>query len=181
MYSTLISAADLHRCLHSCVVVDCRFDLAKPNVGGEAYAAGHIPGAIYAHLDTDLSSPITPQSGRHPLPAIDQLAMRLAEWGIGNRSRVVAYDADSGMYASRLWWLLRWLGHRSVAVLDGGYRAWVAADFPTDTRVIARDKQSAAIAGTDGMVNTAIRAAQLNLHHAVFFIGGKQLKTQHIL
>jgi len=131
MYSTLISAADLRTHLASFVVVDCRFDLAKPDAGEAAYAANHIPGAVYAHLDRDLSSPITPTTGRHPLPDTPVLAAKLGRWGIDNHTQVVAYDADSGMFAARLWWLLRWLGHERVAVLDGGFKAWQQAGLPT--------------------------------------------------
>jgi thiosulfate/3-mercaptopyruvate sulfurtransferase len=107
-------------------VVDCRFDLAKPAWGGAEYWRGHIPGAIYAHLDRDLSAPITATSGRHPLPDPQVLARRFADWGIGHGMQVVAYDQGNGMVAARLWWLLRWLGLASVAVLDGGYAAWTA-------------------------------------------------------
>jgi thiosulfate/3-mercaptopyruvate sulfurtransferase len=106
--------------------VDCRFDLAKPDAGAAAYAAGHIPNALYAHLDRDLSSPITASSGRHPLPSPAAFAATVASWGVTAQTQVVAYDADTGVYAARLWWLLRWVGHRRVAVLDGGLRAWCA-------------------------------------------------------
>jgi thiosulfate/3-mercaptopyruvate sulfurtransferase len=105
-------------------VFDCRFDLGKPELGGAQYWQGHVPGAIYAHLDRDLSAPVTPSSGRHPLPDPAMLAARCAGWGITARTQVVAYDQGNGMYASRLWWLLRWLGHERVAVLNGGLAEW---------------------------------------------------------
>jgi thiosulfate/3-mercaptopyruvate sulfurtransferase len=117
------------------LVVDCRFDLANPAAGERAYAEGHLPGAIYAHLDRDLSSPITPQSGRHPLPSPESFGATLSSWGLRRQTQVVAYDADNGMYASRLWWLLRWAGHDAVAVLDGGFKAWVAAGGAISTEV----------------------------------------------
>jgi thiosulfate/3-mercaptopyruvate sulfurtransferase len=128
-YSTLISTQELAGNLHrsDVAVLDCRFDLMNTEAGAREYAAGHIPGALYAHLDRDLSGPTSAVTGRHPLPPRDRLARRLGEWGIGNAMQVVAYDADNGMYAARLWWLLRWLGHEPVAVLDGGLKAWLAA------------------------------------------------------
>jgi thiosulfate/3-mercaptopyruvate sulfurtransferase len=108
-------------------VIDCRFDLMNPEGGRRAYLAGHVPGARYADLNKDLSAPIGPDSGRHPLPAPQDLAATLDRLGIGNATQVIAYDDTGGSFAARLWWLLRWLGHRSVAVLDGGLRAWTAA------------------------------------------------------
>jgi thiosulfate/3-mercaptopyruvate sulfurtransferase len=111
-------------------VVDCRFDLGAPAAGEAAYAAGHVPGAVYAHLDRDLSAPRTERSGRHPLPEPDALAATFGRLGMDARVQVVAYDESGGVYAARLWWLLRWLGHERVAVLDGGLAAWRAAGQP---------------------------------------------------
>ena len=124
-FRTLISAAELapHLADPDWLVVDCRFELGKPDTGERAYAAGHIPHAIYAHLDRDLAAPVTPQTGRHPLPQPEKLAATLASWGMTPATQVVAYDADNAAYASRLWWLLRWVGHEAVAVLDGGFKA----------------------------------------------------------
>jgi len=143
MRTTLISAGDLapHLADSHWLIVDCRFDLAQPAAGEAAYGAGHIPGAIYAHLDRDLSSPITPTTGRHPLPDPERFAQTLSRWGVGPDTQVIAYDADNGMYASRLWWLLRWVGHRAVAVLDGGFKAWTAAGLPTSTEIPARPEK----------------------------------------
>ena len=112
------------------VVFDCRFDLTDPAAGERAYHGAHIPGARYAHLDRDLSSPVTAVSGRHPLPPPAALAAKLAAWGLGAGCRAVVYDEVSGPFAARLWWLLRWLGHGEAAVLDGGWRAWRAAGLP---------------------------------------------------
>lgn len=135
MPTTLISAAELATHLEDpkWVIVDCRFDLARPASGREGYAAGHIPGARYAHLDEDLSSKITPQSGRHPLPDANALATTLGAWGIDNNTQVVAYDGGNGAYAARLWWLMRWLGAERIAVLDGGFKAWTDAGLPVTT------------------------------------------------
>lgn len=125
-YATLISAHDLAQHLEDpdWRIVDCRHDLANTGFGRAAYAVGHLPGACFAHLDDDLSSPPDGSNGRHPLPDPLLLAARLSAWGIGNDTQVVAYDDAGGMYAARLWWLMRWLGHKRVAVLDGGYQAW---------------------------------------------------------
>jgi thiosulfate/3-mercaptopyruvate sulfurtransferase len=113
------------------VVVDCRFSLADPRAGHRAYLAGHIPGARFADLDEDLSGTVTQVSGRHPLPAPEALAARLGDWGIDDRVQVVAYDHGPSAFAARLWWLLGWLGHTRVAVLDGGLAAWEAAGQPS--------------------------------------------------
>jgi len=142
-FDTLIQPHELARHLEDerWVLLDCRFDLANPSAGEAAFAAGHIPGAQYAHLDRDLSSPITSTSGRHPLPPAAQLAARLADWGVGNDSQVVAYDAANSAHASRAWWLLRWLGHMDVAVLDGGLAAWKKAGLPVQTEVRTRARR----------------------------------------
>lgn len=132
IHRTLIDTATLaaHLTDPTVVVIDCRFDLANPEAGGLAYADAHIPGAAYAHLDRDLSGPKTGRNGRHPLPEPSMLAATLGRLGIDAATQVVAYDQDTGMYASRLWWLLRWMGHEAVAVLDGGFAAWTADGRP---------------------------------------------------
>ena len=121
-------------------VIDCRFDLARPQWGREAYASGRIPHALYAHLDHDLSGKVSASTGRHPLPPVDEFAARLGQWGIDGQVQVVAYDQGSGAYAARLWWLLRWLGHTKVAVLDGGFAAWQEEKLPLDTTPIAESR-----------------------------------------
>ena len=135
MYRTLITAEHLRENLQApnWAIVDCRSDLADPAAGERAYAAGHVPGAVYAHLDRDLSSPITPASGRHPLPEPTALARTLGRLGIDANVQVVVYDQDSGAFAARLWWLLRWLGHEGVAVLDGGWAEWLRRGYETST------------------------------------------------
>ncbi len=132
-HTTLISAAELaqHALEPDWVVLDCRHDLALPDAGRLAFEAGHIPGAQFAHLDRDLSGSKTDAQGvfrgRHPLPERAAFIETLRRWGISQRSQVVAYDAQGGMFAARLWWLLRWVGHEAVAVLDGGIDAWTAS------------------------------------------------------
>ncbi len=131
------------------VVVDCRFNLMQLQLGREEYLAGHIPGAFYAHLDADLASPVTPGSGRHPLPDRDAFARLAGSWGVGPDTQVVVYDQGAGAIAARLWWLLRWIGHDRTALLEGGYAAWLAAGGATDTEVPARIGQ-APPAGSQG-------------------------------
>ena len=127
-YTTLIAADELAHHLHDARwrVFDCSFDLVHPHAGELAYREAHIPGAIYTHLERDLSGPLTGRNGRHPLPDPAHFAARLAEWGVGSDTQVVAYDDAGGTYAVRLWWMLRWLGHDAVAVLDGGLNSWEA-------------------------------------------------------
>jgi thiosulfate/3-mercaptopyruvate sulfurtransferase len=117
------------------VVIDCRFDLGDTTLGRLQYESGHLPGARYADLDRHLSSPITPGSGRHPLPDPQDFARSLGRWGVSPVSQIVAYDASGGAFAARLWWLARWIGHTRVAVLDGGLAAWVDAGGAVTTAV----------------------------------------------
>ena len=112
------------------VVVDCRSDLADPHAGRRAYEAAHIPGAIFLDLDEDLAGPIAKGTGRHPLPDPDIVAARIGSVGIDESKRVLVYDAGPGALAARAWWILRWLGHDTVRLLDGGFRAWQSLGFP---------------------------------------------------
>ena len=109
------------------LILDCSFDLADTGAGERAYAAGHLPGAAYAHLDRDLAGAKTGRNGRHPLPSRDDWAATLARLGVTPAREVVVYDAQGGMYAARAWWMLRWAGHAAASVLDGGLQAWKAA------------------------------------------------------
>lgn len=120
------------------VVVDCRWVLASPAAGREAYLEGHLPGAIYMSLDDDLSDMTVPDAGRHPLPSRDDFAARLGRLGVSNGDTVVAYDDAGGAIASRLWWMLRWVGHDDVAVLDGGIQAWIAAGRALEAGTVRR-------------------------------------------
>jgi thiosulfate/3-mercaptopyruvate sulfurtransferase len=108
------------------VVLDCRFDLSAPSAGRQAYLTAHIPGARHADLDETLAAPVSAASGRHPLPSPETMAERFTALGIGHDSQVIVYDAANGSFAARAWWLLRWLGAPRVAVLDGGFKAWLA-------------------------------------------------------
>jgi len=134
-YTTLISCQELipHIGSSSWAIVDCRFDLLDPAKGEQEYLEAHIPGAVYAHLDKDLSAPPTGTNGRHPLPTVEELSTVFSQWGIEKDVQVVAYDASGGPFASRLWWCLRYLGHDAVAVLDGGFPSWNQAELPTSS------------------------------------------------
>jgi thiosulfate/3-mercaptopyruvate sulfurtransferase len=165
-HTTLISAANLAERLAaapgSVLVFDCRFDLAAPEAGEAAYAAGHVPGALYLHLDRDLSGATTGTNGRHPLPDRADLVAKLAGVGLNEGQQVVAYDAQGGLYAARLWWLLRWLGHDSVALLDGGLQAWEAAGKPLETEAKPRSPGNFK-AGAPLAVTVDVQAVERNL------------------
>lgn len=135
--STLVSAMELAGSLGDPAlrILDCRFTLADPPAGEAGWRDGHIPGALYAHLDRDLSGPRAPNAGRHPWPQAEAFAAWLGRVGVTPATRVVAYDAGDGAYAARLWWLLRSFGHARVAVLDGGLAAWASAGLPLEAAV----------------------------------------------
>ncbi len=139
MYKTLVSAADLlaHLGDPGWRALDCRFSLQAPDAGAAAFAAAHIPGAHHLDLDRDLSGPRSAGSGRHPLPAPAGLAARLGALGLRHADQLVLYDDSAGLFAARGWWLLRALGYRSVAVLDGGLAAWREAGGPLTAEVSA--------------------------------------------
>ena len=129
-YQTLISASDLRALIDSgkpVVILDCGFDLSDLSAGERAHATGHLPGAHYAHLDRDLAGAKSGRNGRHPLPERDSLAQTAGRWGVAPGVQVVCYDNEGSPFAARAWWLLRWMGHGAVAVLDGGRAAWVGA------------------------------------------------------
>jgi thiosulfate/3-mercaptopyruvate sulfurtransferase len=139
-HTTLVSAGELAARLANpdWLVADCRFDLSDRNAGARAWQAGHIPGAIHADLERDLSAPVTPKTGRHPLPPIDAFVATLSRWGVTGGTQVIAYDAGNSAYAARLWWMLRYLGHDFVAVLDGGYAAWLEEGHAISNGSVAR-------------------------------------------
>lgn len=132
-FSDVVSSAELAPRLGTAqlCLVDCRASLQDPFAGRAAYEQSHLPGATFADLLEDLSGPIVPgRTGRHPLPAVDTFVDKLRGWGLNRTSQVVAYDDAGGAFAARLWWMLRWVGHDAVAVLDGGYSAWLAEQRP---------------------------------------------------
>ena len=131
-FTTLISAGELAARIDDVMLFDCSFDLGDTEAGRAHFAEGHIPGAVYLHVDEDLSARPDGHNGRHPLPDRAAFAARLAEAGLRQGQQVVAYDASGGPYAARLWWMLNWLGHEAVAVLDGGIQAWTDAGLPLE-------------------------------------------------
>lgn len=135
MHTTIIQADTLKQTLPNAdwLILDCRFLLADTSYGEKAYHQGHIPNAFYLHLDHDLSSPITPTTGRHPLPDVAQLTAKLQGLGLNAHTQVVVYDDSNGTMAGRAWWLLRWMGHNAVALLDGGYPAWLQQNGDVQT------------------------------------------------
>ena len=151
MHQTLISAADLAAHIDDAnwVVIDCRHDLMNLAAGRDGYAAGHLPGAVFADIETVLSGARVGSDGvfrgRHPLPEKEALLDALRGFGVNDATQVVAYDAHGGMFAARLWWLLRWLGHEAVAVLDGGMAAWEAAGQSLSTEAPVKPRGSLSV------------------------------------
>ncbi|MFQ5660668.1 MAG: sulfurtransferase [Gammaproteobacteria bacterium] len=131
MYTSLIQANELHQSINdpAWVIVDCRYDLADKSAGYRAYLEAHIPNAVYADLHDDLSGPAVTDHGRHPLPTPARLEQLFSYMGITKQTQVAVYDASLGSIAARLWWLLRYVGHEAVAVLDGGWQLWREAGF----------------------------------------------------
>lgn len=168
---TLIRAEELAPLLGDArlCIFDCRFDLARPAYGRTAYLDEHLPGAIYADLNTDLAGPVTARSGRHPLPSPAAFEARLRAWGLNADSRVVAYDDSNGAYAARLWWMLRWVGHDDVAVLDGGMRRWLQLGLPLTEdvpapapgRFVARPRSAMAVTASAVLAAAADPAARI--------------------
>jgi thiosulfate/3-mercaptopyruvate sulfurtransferase len=154
MLTTLIEPAELaaHLGAPDWAIIDCRFDLADPSWGERVYRAGHIRGALYAHLDQDLSGPRSAHTGRHPLPEPAALSALFSRLGIDRAVQVVAYDQGAGAFAARLWWLLRWLGHPGVAVLDGGLAAWQRAGLALESAVQGRAARRFSGAPAAGML-----------------------------
>ena len=131
-YDTIISAQDLNSIISddNVRVFDCRFSLKDPQGGLKSYQSGHLPNAQFADMDTQLSSAMTETSGRHPLPDVDVFIEQLCAWGVSNDTQVIAYDDMKGAFAARLWWMMRWVGHNKVAVLNGGMEKWTEQGFP---------------------------------------------------
>lgn len=139
MFATLISTTDLSAfATNAWTIVDCRFDLQDEAWGRDQYRAAHIPSAVYAHLGHDLSGPLTGRNGRHPWPSPSAMAATFGGMGIGPDTQVVVYDQDVGIFAARLWWMLRSVGHDAVAVLDGGWGKWLREGRPTKSGMESR-------------------------------------------
>jgi len=145
LFQTLISTGELalHLADPDWAIVDCRFTLDNVERGRRDYLQSHVPGAVYAHLNEDLAGQVNPGvTGRHPLPPLDVFISKLTSWGIGAGVQVVAYDDRGGAYAARLWWMLRWLGHDAVALLDGGWTKWEQEERPLKSGTDPRPPRS---------------------------------------
>ena len=167
VFSTLIETAELAEHLNdpALVIVDVRHDLGKPERFGEdAYAKAHVPGAVFAHVDRDLSAPPTGSNGRHPLPTPEAAAAVFGRLGIDETRQVVAYDQDNGMCAARLWWMLHWLGHDRVAVLDGGFAKWLREGRPVSAERHAAEPRKFVPGRVRATVNATGIAASLPRH-----------------
>jgi len=143
----LYTAHELHAIMHDgdCVIADCRHELARPDIGHDYYLEGHIPGAVYAHLEEDLSSAVTATSGRHPLPGPEAFAAFLARSGWAPGKLLLAYDDAGGAIASRLWWLMKYFGHDCGALLNGGIQAWRDAGFELENGAVTANRVPAAV------------------------------------
>ncbi|MEM7467391.1 MAG: rhodanese-like domain-containing protein, partial [Pseudomonadota bacterium] len=140
------------------LIIDTRFDLGAPEAGRNAYLEGHIPGAVYAHLDKDLSGNSQTDCGRHPMPAPEVIQTRFAALGVSDASRVVIYDDSGGMIAARAWWMLRYIGHKQVFLLDGGWAAWLAGGYK---QASGEESQSA------GSLGLTVNESRLVVHSAL--------------
>ncbi len=168
-WRTLIRVDELARRLDDCVVVDCRHDLTNPAYGPEVWAEAHLPGAFFLHQDFDLAGERTGTNGRHPLPDRQTLRRKLESIGLADGVQLVAYDENGGMYASRLWWLARWLGHVEAAVLDGGLPAWRAAG-----QALANAPPVARARGT--LTLQPSRTAQVDAAQVLAQLGGERMR-----
>ena len=166
-YTTIVSIAELSNHLDdpSWMVVDARFSLADPALGRKNYLAAHIPGAIYAHLDNDLSAKVIPgKTGRHPLPEAEQAGQVFSRWGIPENGQVVVYDDMGGALAAvRVWWMLRWLGYHPVAILDGGWQHWQKKNLPVQSGVETRSERHFQAQPRDGWVISTEQVASIRL------------------
>ena len=170
MFSTVVSTEQLAQQVNdpAWIVIDCRFTLTNTEAGRAAYARGHLPGARYAHLDQDLAGPKNGSNGRHPLPDAQAFAQKLGAWGIDAKTQVVVYDDSFGAIAVRLWWMLRWMGHDAVALLDGGLPKWqreqrpLTADLPQVTpKVFTAQVRHDMVVDTDAVLTATSTHAAL--------------------
>ena len=172
-HKTFVSGSTLNAHLGQWVVIDCRFDLTDQDWGFDQYLVSHVPTATYASLSRDLSGPVTGSNGRHPLPAVDLLAATLGRLGIDGSTQVVLYDQDLGAYASRFWWMLRYVGHESAAVLDGGWARWVAEGRPVRSGEEKRVPVTFVPSVRPGMLATLDEVAELSRSRAGLLVDAR--------
>jgi thiosulfate/3-mercaptopyruvate sulfurtransferase len=163
---------------HDVRVVDCRFSLAQPNKGHEDYLTSHLPGATFFDLEKDLSKPASVHGGRHPLPDVAGFVEKLASAGIDEHTTIVAYDHGEGAFASRFWWMLRYLGHEKVFILDGGFKEWTEANYLVTTEIPQLKKSNFSIHLQDKMIADIgdVKEAFLNHQDSVIFIDSREEK-----
>ncbi len=182
-YTTIISVKDLanHLGEGNWVVVDARFKLAEPEQGQLDYAISHIAGAVYAHLDRDLSGPVTKGvTGRHPLPSVEQMNKVFSQLGIDSQVQVVSYDdAGGALAAARVWWLLRWLGHEAVAVLDGGWQEWLKLGLPVSTGIESRQPRQFISHPKDEMIVSSEEIDQIRLDASFRVLDARSADRYH--
>ena len=161
---TLASTTELaaHLADPDWVIIDCRHDLADPLAGRAEYRRSHIPGARYLDAAEDLAAPLSGKNGRHPLPTVEAFSQSLARAGIETGRQVIAYDAQAGVFAARLWWMLRWIGHDAVAVLDGGWNKWIAEGRPVSAEIPAPSQASFAPSPRSTAVDCSFVLASLD-------------------
>jgi len=171
MFTTLIAADTLCASLDNekLLIFDCRFDLGDADKGESDYAISHIPNSVYAHMDRNLSSRIKPESGRHPMPGTQSLVGWLASCGLQEDMQVVVYDDAGGAMAARLWWLLKCLGHEAVALLDGGWQAWLSQGYAVNAE-IPQAETSVFHADLNAHCEVTTEAVLRNLRHPHFVL-----------
>jgi thiosulfate/3-mercaptopyruvate sulfurtransferase len=183
MHTTLLSPSELvpHLDDPTWLALDCRFTLADPQKSEGDYLQAHIPGAVYAHLERDLSGPIIPgKTGRHPLPTPEQAAKSFARLGVGDETQVVVYDDAGGALAAvRAWWMLRWLGHQAVAVLDGGWKTWLAEGRPPQAGRITRPPAAFTAQVRQGLFKTSAEVDALRLDPAYRLVDVRAAERYH--
>jgi thiosulfate/3-mercaptopyruvate sulfurtransferase len=159
-------------------VIDCRFHLGNPDAGRVQYEQGHITGAVYFDLEKDLSGAVGKHGGRHPLPDFSQLKARLEESGINNDTTLVAYDAKEGAFASRFWWLLKYLGHDHVYILNGGFEAWTKAGYPVDDQIPKYERSEFIISENKEMLASyeEVKDIALNGNEAAVLVDSRENK-----
>lgn len=170
MHRTIVSVDDLAPHLHDAawVIVDCRHLLQDFDAGRRLYEAAHIPGAFFAHGETDLAGPKTGANGRHPLPGADHFAGFLRELGVNDDTQIVAYDAGADMWAARFWYVCRYIGHEAVAVLDGGFAAWAGMGKPVSAEIPKRPMNGTITARPRADLTVDANAVLESLHNSAF-------------
>lgn len=176
--NNLVDVEWLYQHLDEVRVIDCRFNLAQPDEGIEQYRKDHIPGAVYYHLEQDLSAKVEKHGGRHPLPFEDQFVKKAQSIGLSNETKIVVYDNGEGSFAARCWWVFTYFGHKNISILDGGYPAWLVADYPTEVETMTFEGGQFLATVNHDMVadQEAVREAMSNPDSEVVLIDSREEK-----